>query len=274
MDDQNKESKRQLALITGASSGMGKEYADLLGARGYDLLLVARREEALIDLSAEIERRYHVHAFVYPLDLSKPDAPKKLISYVDSHDLDVEVLINNAGFGHAEPYVDSSLDLQHGLFQVDMITLADLCHEFGGRMKAKRSGMILNIASIAAYTPGPYMTTYYAAKAFVESLSQGLHTELRPYGVHVTALCPGPVNTNFFPHAGFGKGNFFNIVHMPPRTVAREGLWALRHNKTIHLPSLFAVLTVLFARIMPSIVMRGILVALQKRSSLQQKKKA
>lgn len=258
------ESLRKAALVTGASGGIGLELSRLLAARGFDVVLVARSEHALVDAAAQIERDHGVRAHVVVQDLGQDGAVEKVIAAVDRLGVRVEVLANNAGFGIAEPFVEADWDRERSLLRVNIEAVVELSHAFGARMAAAGSGAILNVASIAAFMPGPYMATHYASKAFVQSFTQALHTELRPYGVHVTALCPGPVRTDFFPSAGFGPASPFRLVALPAGYVARVGLAALRANKAQVTPGILAKLVVLFSRIVPRSLMRFLTTRLQK----------
>lgn len=255
---------RPAALVTGASGGLGLEFARLAASDGYDVALVARSGDALRAVAADLESSYGITTCVIVQDMAADDAVEGIVAAVDEAGLRIDVLVNNAGFGIAEPFIESEWESQRSLFRTNMDAVAHLSHAFGARMAAAGAGAILNVASIAAFMPGPYMGTYYASKAFVQSFTQALHTELRPYGVHVTALCPGPVRTRFFARAGFGKASVFRLVALPASYVARIGWLALRANKTQVTPGVLAKAIVLFSRIAPRSLMRFITTRLQK----------
>lgn len=255
---------RSAALVTGASGGLGLEFARLAASDGYDVALVARNGDALRAVAADLESDYGIKTCVIVQDMAADDAVETVVAAADEAGLRIDVLVNNAGFGIAEPFVEGEWESQRSLLRTNMDAVAHLSHVFGARMAAAGAGAVLNVASIAAFMPGPYMGTYYASKAFVQSFTQALHTELRPYGVHVTALCPGPVRTRFFARAGFGKASVFRLVALPANYVARIGWLALRANKTQVSPGLLAKVVVLFSRIAPRSLMRFITTRLQK----------
>lgn len=238
------------ALVTGASGGIGLALAELLAADGCDAVLVARNAARLDEIAADLEKRYGIRAYACPCDLSEPDAAAALVCAVDALGVQVDVLVNNAGFAYDAPFAGSDAARQRGVVQVDVMTLMELAHAFGGRMAARGEGSILNVASIAGFMPGPYMATYYASKAFVQSFSQALHAELRLSGVHVTALCPGPVRTNFW-KAADAEHLLLSVLTASPRRVARAGLRALRWNKALCIPGILPKAAVLFTRVVP-----------------------
>jgi len=185
-------------LITGASSGIGAAFARKLAARGRNLFLVARSEDALLTLCNELGRIGGIRAQYLALDISQPDAPRTLFDETRKLGLEIGMLINNAGFGSMEAF--SRLDLNRELEMIDLNvkSLVALTHYFLGPMRQRREGTIINVASTAGFQPVPFMATYAATKAFVLSFSEALWDENRPYGVHVMALCPGVTETNFF----------------------------------------------------------------------------
>lgn len=269
-DRRHTESIAPWALVTGASGGIGRELALLLAKRGFAVVLVARNGERLADVAARIEADAGVKTLVVAADLSEPGAARRVVAAVDAAGAHIEVLANNAGFGIAEPFVGSSWERQRELLRTNIEAVAELSHVFGRRMAQARRGAVLNVASVAAFMPGPYMGTYYASKAFVQSFTQALHTELRPYGVHVTSLCPGPVRTSFFSSAGFGPKSPFRIIALPAGYVACVGLAALRMNKAQVSPGLLAKLIVVFCRIAPRGLLRAATSALQKPTACRQ----
>ncbi|MEM0989627.1 MAG: SDR family oxidoreductase [Pseudomonadota bacterium] len=186
------------ALITGASSGIGLELAKLHAQAGGDLVLVARREDALEALASELTYSHGVSVQVVAVDLTQPDAAARV------HDAapHIDILINNAGFGALRSFADQSLETQLAMISLNVRALTDLTHRYLASMCAQGGGRILNVASTAGFLPSPGMATYFATKAYVVSFSQALAQELRGSGITVTALCPGPVRTEFFDRAG------------------------------------------------------------------------
>lgn len=256
-------SNGKVVLITGATGGLGREFARIYAGRGCDLLLTARSASALEELAAELAREFGVEALTVALDFSRTDAAKQLVAFADMRGLRIDALVNNAGFAIDEPFVESDLAAQQALAATNMGALMELCHVFGGRMAARGEGKILNVASVAGFVPGPRMATYYASKAFVQSFTQALHTELRPHGVTVTALCPGPVRTEFWERAGASRTVVAQPT-LPARTVARAACRALDRGRAVVSPGVLAKAVRLFARVCPLPLMRAIVSAIQK----------
>jgi len=192
-------------LITGASSGIGAAFARKLAARGRNVLLVARSEDKLIALCNELGRLTSIRAQYLALDLQQPDAGSQLLEETQKRGLEIEMLINNAGFGSMGEFV--KLDLEHELdmIQLNVRSLVDVTHRFLGPMRERKRGTIINVASTAAFQAVPYMATYAATKAFVLSFSEALWEENRLHGIHVMALCPGVTETNFFQASGMDR---------------------------------------------------------------------
>ncbi len=200
-------------LITGASSGIGEVFARKLAARGRNVLLVARSEDKLITLCNELGRSNSIRAQYVALDLSKPDAAERLFEEAEKRSLNIDLLINNAGFGSMGEF--SKLDLARELNMIDLNikSLVELTYKFLTPMRERKQGAIINVASTAAFQPVPFMATYAATKAFVLNFSEALWEENRPFGIKVMALCPGVTETNFF-EAARGK--------KPPARVAQS----------------------------------------------------
>jgi short-subunit dehydrogenase len=223
------------ALITGASTGIGREYAYLCAQEGYDVVLVSRSEPKLQVLASDIHQRTGRQAYVFARDLSQPTAPTILFNDIVCTGIEVEVLINNAGFGLLGKFWELSPEEQMEMVQLNMNALTMLSRLVLPAMVAKRRGMILNVASTAAFQPGPLMAVYYASKSYVVSLSEALHNEARDFGIQVTCLCPGPTATEFDKRAKMGNAKLFakrnNI--MDARTVALAGWNALKAGKPL-----------------------------------------
>src|SRR2546423_4696951 len=185
-------------LITGASSGIGEAFARKLAARGHNLLLVARTEEKLITLCSELGRGQRIRAQFVAMDLSRPEAPAQLFEEANRRDLQIDFLINNAGFGSMGDFAGFDLDRELNMVDLNVRSLVELTHRFLQPMRERKSGMIMNVASTAAFQAVPFMATYAATKAFVLSFSEALWEENRAFGIRVMALCPGVTETGFF----------------------------------------------------------------------------
>jgi uncharacterized protein len=214
------------ALITGASSGIGAELAKLCVSAGYPVVLVARNQAALEDLA----RPWGSQARVLPADLADPAAPQRIFDQL--RDTPVEILINNAGFGVRGLFAETDWDAERRLAQVNMLALAHLTKLFLPPMLRRRSGRVLNVASTAAFVPGPLMALYYSSKAFVLSFSEALANEVHGTGVTVTVLCPGPTRTGFVAAAGMEDTPLFRGAAMSAAEVARIGFDAMMAGKT------------------------------------------
>lgn len=190
------------ALITGASGGIGRELARIHAETGGDLILIARRDQELQELKKELEERHGVKVILIKKDLSKHYAAVQIFDEVQQLGIEVEYLINNAGFGGHGLFVERDPEKEFSMIQVNIASLVMLTRLFLPEMISRKRGKILNVSSTASFLPGPLQAVYYASKAFVTSFSQALWEELRNTGVTVTALCPGPVDTDFFDTAG------------------------------------------------------------------------
>ena len=185
-------------LITGASTGIGAAFARKLAARGRNVLLVARSEDKLIALCNELGRLTSIRAQYVALDLQQPDSGAQLFEETQKRELEIEMLINNAGFGSMGDFGKLDLDRELDIIQLNVRALVDLTHRFLGPMRERKRGTIINVASTAGFQGVPYMATYAATKAFVLSFSEAIAEENRVHGIHVMALCPGVTETNFF----------------------------------------------------------------------------
>ena len=240
------------ALITGASSGFGEQFAKLCAKDGANLVLVARSTDKLNTLKAEIEQQYGVAVTVITKDLSQPSSADEIFAFTQVQNIKVDILINNAGFGILGKFAPSSLEKQQQLINLNILTLTKLTHLYLPHMTSQRYGRILNVASIAAFAPGPLMATYYASKAFVLSLSDALATELKGSGVTVTALCPGPVNTGFADAAGFKNNVMFSGKdNGKAAQVCRYGYNAMHKGKAVALPDIACKMGAFGVRLAP-----------------------
>ena len=216
------------ALITGASSGIGREFARLHARKGGDVIVTARRASELDALKSELEAEHGVTVTTIPLDLGAADGAQKLYDAVKSAGLTVDVLINNAGFGGHGKFIERDLAADQAMIDLNVDALVSLCHLFGKDMVAQGSGKILNVSSTAAYMPGPLQATYFATKAFVSSFSQALADEMKDDGVTVTALEPGYVETEFAATADLQGTGLVNQKGATAAEVAKIGYDAMR----------------------------------------------
>ena len=197
-------SEQSTALVTGASSGIGAEIARLLAAKGHGVTLVARRQERLDELARELESQRHVRAHAIACDLSDGDARERLVAQIAERGLEVSVLVNNAGFGSAGRFQDLDVDGELRMVRTNVEAVVGLCGEYVPRMVARGDGAVLNVASTAGFQPLPRQATYSASKAFALAFTEVLSSDLKGTGVTATALCPGPVRTEFTDqHEGF-----------------------------------------------------------------------
>ena len=224
---------KKVALVTGASAGLGVEFARQLSKRGHRLVLAARRKERLEELAKELGK-----ARAVAIDLSKTNAATKLMADLAANDEEVELLVNNAGFGLMGRFATADAKRLRQMIDLNVGTLADLCRAVAPGMIERKSGGIVNVASTAAFQPGPNMAVYFATKAFVLSFTEAMHEELKPHGIHVTCLCPGPTRTEFGDVAGFGGNGMFDRVAMESPDVVTAGLEGLDKNRAVVVPGL------------------------------------
>ena len=239
-------------LITGASGGIGAELARLFAAHRHDLVLVARSADKLQALGAELARAHGIQSRAMAADLAAPSAPPRLFEDLRQLGITIDVLVNNAGFGARGAYAEIDYEIEARMIQVNVAALAHLTRLFLPGMLARRSGKVLNVASTAAYVPGPFMAVYYASKAFVLSFSEALAEETHGTGVTVTALIPGPTETGFAATAGNQDTPLFRAgAVMRAAAVARVGFDALMAGKRVAIAGFSNKLTVLSTRLAP-----------------------
>jgi uncharacterized protein len=250
------------ALITGASSGIGAELARVLGSRGHGVTLVARREDRLRRLAAELTEDHGVRAEVVAADLGAADDRRALPGRLDRKGLAVDLLVNNAGFGHTGDFAAADPAGQAEMVDLNCTAVVDLTGRFLPGMVARGAGAVINIASTAAFQPLPKSATYAASKAFVLSFSEALHSELDGSGVVVTAVCPGPVKTEFTEVAGIrGEEKLPGVFWTPAEQVAREAVDAAAAGKRAIVPGRLNQAGTILGRHSP----RGISLPLTKR---------
>lgn len=219
-------------IVTGASSGIGQDMARIFGARGSSLVVVARREERLAALAREIEAASGVVVRTLALDLERPDAPDELAGWLGREGIAVHTLVNNAGFGLRGGFATMPYAEQAAMVELNVTALTKLCRLVLPDLIARRQGGIINVASTASFQAIPYMAVYAATKAYVLSLSEGLHEEARRHGVTVTALCPGPTATEFTRRADMEKSKLFERA-MSSAEVARIGIDGYERGRAI-----------------------------------------
>jgi uncharacterized protein len=256
----------RVTLITGASAGIGAELARVFGSNGHRVVLVARRADRLTKLADEIVAGGGAAPIVIPCDLEQPDAGDKIAAILAAESVEVDYVVNNAGFGLFGNAIDRDRAEQLGIIAVNIRTLTDLSLRFSDSLIRHRGG-ILNVASVAGFLPGPGMAVYYASKAYVLSFTEALRAELAPRGVRVTALCPGPVPSEFQARAGFLPGIDSAILNVSPADVAQAGYRGLMANKRAVLPGLGIKIVPFLLRLFP----RGFILAVVARLQLRRR---
>jgi len=243
--------KDKTALITGASSGLGADFARHLAASGANLILVARREEALQKLQAELMARHGIRVTVLPMDLGLPGAPERLREETRRLGHPIDILINNAGFGLFGGFVEIPAAGERAMLELDVLVPLALTRLYGEDMLARHQGWILQIASIAAYQANPLYAAYGAAKAFILNWGEAVNYEWKDSGVKLSVLSPGVTRTEFFEVAGQRPTLYHRLVMMDSSTVARIGLEALAKGRPSIVPGLINKLTLFFNRLLP-----------------------
>lgn len=218
----------RVALITGASAGLGAEFARQLSGRGHRLVLAARRKDRLEALAGKLG-----NARAVTVDLAKPGASARLMADLGKAGEEIDILINNAGFGLVGRFAALDAPRQRAMIDLNIGALTDLCRAVAPGMIERRSGAILNVASTAAFQAGPGMAVYFASKAYVLSFTEALHEELKPFGIKVSALCPGPTRTEFGEVAGWGGHPGVDRIAMDASPVVALGLKALDNNQAV-----------------------------------------
>ena len=241
------QTKRECALVTGASSGIGMEIAKILASQNCDLVICARRKKELEELSNELTKKYNINCEVIVADLTTKKGMNNLLKKVKS----IDILVNNAGFGILGHHTQMPLDRQLEMIDLNIHALTRLSHEFGNQMIQKGKGRIMNVASIAAYISGPGFAVYCATKAYVLSYSRALHKELISKGVTVTALCPGYVTTGFQEVAGMKLSKMEKLTAVPANKVAEIAIKSMRKGRREVMPGIINKPLPLITRITP-----------------------
>lgn len=253
----------ETVLITGASSGIGRELAGLFARDRSDLVLVARREDRLIELAEMLRSEFGVDVFVLPVDLSKKTAPKQVFSRLRKEKIEIDVLVNNAGFGSRGSVVELDTDLQVDMVQVNVGALTHLTRLFLPGMLQRGRGGILNVGSLAGFQPGPNLAVYYATKAYVLSFTEALSEEITDPNIKITCLAPGPVRTEFGSKSKLDDSLLFKLSLMDAEPVAKAGYEGFRKGKVIVIPGIKQKLTPFLVRLLPRSIVRKIVKSLQ-----------
>lgn len=255
-------SAKKFAVVTGASSGIGREFAILLAHKKHNVILIARNADALDDL-AEVLRLQGIEAVPIAADLANETQRKKCLETIAGYDVDI--LFNNAGFGDFGDFVKADWTKLNTLLQLNIVALSDFAHELGARMVKVGHGRIVNVASTAAFFPGPKMAAYYASKAYVLSFSQALAHELRPHGVTVTALCPGPTASGFQAAASLEKSNLMKDLKMPTSSqVAAFAHKKMMQGTVVAIPGASNKLQTQLTRLLPKSIVVKVIANVQK----------
>ena len=255
---------RPTALISGASKGLGLEFAWLFAAEGYNLVLVARTEALLLEISTSITRQFGVTVRIFAFDLSLPESVEHIAKELEIMDIHIDVLVNNAGFAQWGPYYETDAEVEEKMIQLNILALTRLTKKILPGMVSRKSGKILNLGSVAAFQPGPYMAVYFATKAFVLSFSEALSAELSGSGITVSCLCPGPVQTEFVATAGLENNRIFKKSNLADaRKIARFGFKSLMNGRVVAIPGWRHNLSVFAIRFVPRFLVRAVLKQIQ-----------
>lgn len=255
---------KDTVLVTGASGGLGPELARCFAKDGCDVILTARSEQALCDIAAQFAADYGITATPIAVDLSHPDGVDALLNAVKERGLQVDVLVNNAGFGDFGPFADCDIRKQEDMIALNITALVKLTHAVLPAMKERGRGKILQVASIAAFQAGPLMSIYYATKAFVLSFSQALSHELKNSGITVTALCPGPIKTGFEDAANLDNSKLFSSLKVATaEQVAVYGYRALNQGRTVAIHGVLNNLMIFGERFLPRRFISNIIYRIQ-----------
>ncbi len=246
--------KKRTCLVTGASAGIGAAIAREYARRGWDLALTARREEPMIELATELKSEFGTTSHIFPLDLFAPDATQDLMRRIDAKGLHIDGLVNNAGYGHPDQYLDSVWEEHANFLQLMLRAPCELTHAVLPGMKSEGFGRIINVASLAGHLPGSRGHTLYAAvKSFLIKFSQSLNMEVEPLGIHVSALCPGFTYSEFHDVNGTRKGvsKLPDYMWMEADECAEQGVEACERNRAVFVPGRVNKSIAIAARLLP-----------------------
>jgi hypothetical protein len=251
--------KGKTALITGASGGIGEELAKQMAAKGYDLILVARTQSKLEDLATNLSGSFKIQVKVMALDLSSPDATKSMLRELEAQQLKVDVLVNNAAFGDYGEFVNSDPLKIEQMIYLNILSLTMLTRALLPKMLEHKWGRVMNVASTAAFMPGPLMSVYYASKAYVLSLSEAISEELKGTGVSVTALCPGPTETGFQARADMKDSKLVKSRRlMSVSEVVKHGVAAMENGQRVVIPGFINQVQAFMPKLLPRAIVPSI----------------
>jgi short-subunit dehydrogenase len=255
---QREEKTMATALITGASTGLGADFARILAAMKYDLILVARNQDRLEELGKSLMANHGISYQTVKCDLGQPGAAVTLCQTIKAQGRSIDILINNAGCGQWGPFATSDAKGLSTMITLNMNALTEITHLCLPDMLARKSGRILNVASTAAFQPGPWMAAYYASKSYVLSLGEALAVELRGTGVSISTLCPGPTKTEFFERAQMGRSRLKNMFFADSHACAQRGITGMMRGQTIIIDGWLNWLLAQSGRIMPRFAVRTV----------------
>lgn len=249
----NEKNRNKTVLITGASKGIGYELAKLFAADGYDLVLIARSKELLYEIKENFETEYKSEVLVIVKDLSLPDSALEIYNETQKREIEIDILINNAGIGEFGHFADLEFEKVRQIVQLNMIAVTELTSLYLKEMTKRRSGKIMNVSSLAAFQPGPWMSLYYASKAYIQSLSEAIAVELEGTGVTMTVLCPGPTKSDFQKQVGSEDSALVRLNLMSSsEEVAKHAYKDLDNGKMISIPGVLNNGIAFLAKIFPS----------------------
>ena len=258
--------KNQTVLITGASEGIGHEFCRIFAEKGYDLVIIARNENKLNEMKSHLSENKNIKVHVIVKDLSKPDAAKEIYSIVKAENINIDILINNAGFGIYNNFWETDYEKEQQMYYVNIMALAGLTNLFAKEMMNNGGGKILNVASTAAFQPGPTMAGYYASKAFVLNYSKAINFEMKDKGVQVSTLCPGPTSTEFQKRAKMEDLNLFKKgLTMTGKEVAQIGYNGLMKGKAVIIAGAMNKLSAMMAKHSPDAIILRVVKKLQSK---------
>ncbi|HZT59203.1 MAG TPA: SDR family oxidoreductase [Pyrinomonadaceae bacterium] len=258
---------KMTALVTGASGGIGLELARLFAEDGHDLVLVARSADKLSSLADELKDKHNVRVRVLPADLARPEAAREIFDELQREGFSVDALVNNAGVGSYGLFAETDLQTELDLLQINVVALTHLTKLFLPAMIARRRGYLMQVASTAAFQPGPLMAVYYASKAYVLHFSEALSNETEGTGVIVSALCPGPTETGFVAAAGMEESKLFDRGPMTAREVAEAGYRGMLEGKRIVIPGFRNALVAHAVGLLPRGLVTKVVRGIQERRS-------
>ncbi|MBW6411059.1 SDR family NAD(P)-dependent oxidoreductase [Clostridium weizhouense] len=253
------ESLKNCTLITGGSEGIGLEFAKLFAKDKHNLIIVARNKIKLDEVKVDLEKQYDINVEILAVDLAVDNSCEKIFNFVDEKNLVVDNLINNAGVGSFGFFYDSTQEFDENLISINIRALTKLTKYFIKDMIKRKSGSIMNVASTAAFVGGPKMAMYYSSKAYVLSLTEALHEEVKDLGIKVSCLCPGPVKTSFQNKSGIKKSKQAQKYLMDPQEVAKEGYKEFLKGKAIIIPGTKNKLIVWLSKFIPRALSRKVI---------------